>query len=116
MDPKLALDVLFLRTWWTYDRRDRVAWVETPYHAFNLAEGTCWLVLAGLVLRRSLMNRRTPAELSYALAFVAFGLTDFVEAFALNSWLLWLKGITLAVLLRLRRLVIDRHYPGSKLY
>ena len=116
MNPQPALDVLFFRIWWTYRRRDRVAWVETPYHAFNLVEGVLWLVLAGLVLRRTLRHRRTAAEFAYSLAFATFGLTDFVEAYALTSWLLWIKGINLLILLRLRRFVIDRNYPESKLY
>ena len=60
--------------------------------------------------------RRSPLEIGYALAFVTFGLTDFREAYALDSWLIWLKLVNLLVLLRFRGLVIRRFYPESKLY
>jgi hypothetical protein len=69
-----------------------------------------------LVLRRSLKNHRSAIEAVYALAFLTFGLTDFREAYALQSWLIWLKGANLLALLWLRSRVIARYDPGSKLY
>jgi hypothetical protein len=109
------LDLLFLRAWWRY-RPDETPWVSVPYHAFNLFEGTAWLVLSILVLGRYLKGRRSGIEVAYSLAFFTFGLTDFREAYALDSWLIWVKLINLIVLFRLRTVVIRRFYPGSKLY
>ncbi len=115
MDLSRVADYLWFRTWWTY-RSGSLSWVESPYHAFNLFEGTVWVVLAGLVLRRSLRNHRSAIEAAYALAFFTFGLTDFREAYALQSWLIWVKAANLVALLWLRSRVIARYYPGSKLY
>jgi hypothetical protein len=50
------------------------------------------------------------------LTFFTFGLTDFREAYALESWLIWLKAANLLVLLWLRSFVISRYYQESKLY
>lgn len=115
MDLKTLADLLFFRRWWTY-RSGNPAWFEVPYHAFNLFEGGAWVVLSGLVLRRYLKRRRSAVEVLYALAFFTFGLTDFREAYALDSWLIWLKGANLLVLLGLRSFVIGRYYPESTLY
>lgn len=90
--------------------------MDVPYHAFNLFEGVMWVVLAALVLRRNLRHQHALIELAYALSFLTFGLTDFREAYALSSWLLWIKGLNLVLLLWLRSLVIRRYYPGSKLF
>lgn len=113
--PRQLLDLLFFRTWWSY-RRGMLPWFDAPYRAFNLLEGAAWIALAALVLRRYWIHRRSAVEIAYAAAFVAFGLTDFRESYALESWLLWVKGANLAVLLWLRSIVIGRHYPESKLY
>jgi hypothetical protein len=115
MDLKRVAEYMFFRTWWTY-RSGNPPWVEIPYHAFNLFEGTVWIVLSGLVLCRFLRHRQSTAEIAYALAFFTFGLTDFQEAYALQSWLIWLKAANLFALLWLRALVIKRYYPDSKLY
>lgn len=116
MDRRTLADLLWFRAWWTYHRRGQVDWVEVPYHAFNLAEGAAWLTLAALVLRRYLRRRRSALEVAYALAFATFGATDLVEAYALTSWLLWLKLANLLILARLRAVVIARHYPESRLF
>jgi len=115
MDSRSVADYLVFRTWWTYRSAD-TPWVEAPYHAFNLFEGTVWFVLSGLVFRRFLIHRHSPVEVAYALAFFTFGLTDFREAYALQSWLIWIKAANLLVLFWLRALVIGRYYPESKLY
>lgn len=110
-----AIDLLFFKGWWRY-RAGNQPWFDVPYHAFNLLEGCAWVVLSALVLRRHLVHRHSAIEVAYAAAFFAFGLTDFREAYALDSWLIWLKGINLAALLWLRAIVIGRYYPASKLY
>lgn len=113
--PSAWLDLIFFRTWWRY-RPGETPWLSVPYHLFNLGEGTVWLVFAGLVLRRHVREPRSRLEVWYALAFLTFGLTDLRESYALDSWLIWAKLVTLIVLLRLRSIVIARYYPGSKLY
>ena len=109
------LDLLFFRVWWRYNPGD-TPWVYVPYHAFNLFEGCAWLAFTGLVLHRCWQHARSRWEVGYALAFFTFGLTDFREAYVLNSWLIWVKLANLIVLLRLRAEVIRRFYLGSKLY
>lgn len=109
------LEILFATTWWAYDSRDRSLY-SLSYHTFNLGEGVVWVVFGVLVLRRFLMHRRSRIELAYFAAFVTFGLTDFREAYAMQSWLLWLKLINLIALFWLRRIVMRQHYPASKVY
>lgn len=116
MNGQTLADLLWFRTWWTYPRADGVPWVDGPYHAFNLVEGVAWLACVALVLGRYARRRRSGLEVAYALAFAAFGLTDFREAYALTSWLLWVKGFNLGVLLWVRSIVLGRYYPESKLY
>jgi hypothetical protein len=114
MGWKTITDFLVYRTWWAYGPDP--SWVEVALHAFNLFEGSVWLVLSGLVLRRFFRHRHSPIEVMYALAFFTFGLTDFREAYGLQSWLILLKAANLVVLLWLRAIVIKRFYPGSKLF
>ena len=76
-----------------------------------------WAAFPALVLfRRRKGEGRSGLELWYALAFSTFGLTDFREAYALTSWLIWVKLANLIALARLRAVVIRRFYPTSKLY
>lgn len=109
------LDLLLLRVWWTWDPSDPT-WHSRFVHWFNLFEGAAWWTFAALVLRRHFRHRRSPWELAYAAAFLIFGATDFVEASALTSWLLWVKLIALIVLWRLRRTAISRWYPENRVY
>jgi hypothetical protein len=109
------VDVLFLRTWWTHVPGDR-SLHSLLYRNFNLAEAVAWWVFAALVLRRFFRNRRSRLEIWYALAFVLFGATDVREAWALQSWLLWVKLANLVALVKLRGAVIRRFYPDSKTY
>lgn len=109
------IDSLFLRTWWSYERDHGLPY-SAAYHWFNLFEGCAWLALAGLVLVRYYRHRRSTLEVWYAFAFVTFALTDFREAWAQSSWLIWLKLVNLIALFALRRIVIRRYYPASKLY
>jgi hypothetical protein len=106
---------LTVHRWWTY-QPGVDPWVAGLYDGFNLFEGCAWVVFAILVLRRSRSGARSQIELWYALAFFTFGLTDFREAYALDSWLIWVKLVNLIVLLMLRATVIRRYYPTSQLY
>ena len=108
-------DALLFRTWWSY-APNNPSWVETTLHAFNLFEGAAWVILSGLVIRRFLHHRQSAIEVAYSLAFFTFGLTDFREAYGLQSWLIWVKAANLLILLWLRSTVIKRFYPRSRLY
>jgi len=83
---------------------------------FNLFEGLCWTCFACLALRRYLKFRHSAIEISYALAFFSFGLTDFREAYVLESWLVWAKLANLIALVMLRSIVMRRYYPDRKLF
>jgi hypothetical protein len=110
-----ALDILFLRTWWSYECDGGLPY-SAAYHWFNLFEGGVWLVFAALVLARFLRHRHSPLELWYAFAFVTFAVSDFREAWAQSSWLIWLKLFNLIALLWLRHVVMKRYYPLSRVY
>jgi hypothetical protein len=105
--------LLLTHTWWKHNPADPLS---QAYHFFNLAEGLVWLVFAGLVLGRFMRHRKSWHELAYSLAFLSFGITDFVEAYRLTSGLLLIKGVNLGLLLWLRAIVISRNYPESKIY
>ena len=109
------VDFLIFRTWWSY-RPGEIPWVYAPYHVFNLFEGCAWLAFAGAVFLRYVKNRKSIFELWYSLAFLTFGLTDFKEAYALSSWLIWLKLANLFLIVRLRSRLIRDYYPSSKLF
>ena len=108
-------DLLWFNVWWKFPAPGD-PWFSVPYHFFNLFEGLCWAFLACLVLRRYVIHRRSPIELAYGAAFLAFGVTDFREAYELASWLVWIKLLNLIVLFLLRRIVIERYYPASTLF
>lgn len=109
----MPLREILLAPWWTY-RRGVEPWFDVPYHTFNLFEGMAWVILAGLIIRRHFRFRRSRIEWPYAAAFFTFGLTDFWEAYAIGLALVCVKLANLAALIRLRSLVIRRHYPGSR--
>jgi hypothetical protein len=112
---KSVVEFLWFKVWWKYPNPVD-PWFSIPYHVFNLFEGTCWAILACLVLGRYLVHVRSVVEVGYATAFLTFGLTDFREAYELSSWLVWLKLVNLIVLIQLRNIVMKRWYPASKLY
>ncbi len=58
------IDLLWSRAWWRYGQPGD-PWFSIPYHAFNLFEGVCWVVIGGLVYRRYLASRRSRIEVSY---------------------------------------------------
>jgi hypothetical protein len=105
---------VFTNTWWNYHAGD--GWFGFLYSWFNVVEGCLWILLAGLVLLRFLKHRRSKLELLYAFTFLTFGLTDFWESFSLTTWLIFAKGINLAILLWLRRYVLRHFYPEHKTY
>src|SRR6516165_6437474 len=78
------LELLFASTWWKYDPADRSLF-SISYRTFNLIEGTVWIGFGILVLRRYLRFRRSRLELWYAAVFALFGLTDFREAYAMQT-------------------------------
>jgi hypothetical protein len=108
-------ELLWFHAWWRYSARSD-PWFSLPYHFFNLFEGMCWVTVASLIVRRYLIYRRSTLEVWYAAAFLSFGLTDFREAYVLESWLIWVKLVNLAVLIALRRIIIKRYYPSNKLF
>lgn len=110
-----TMRILFTRTWWRYDSNDG-QWFSFVYHWFNVAEGLAWVVFAMLVLLRYRKHRNSKLELWYAFAFLTFAVTDFREAWAQSSWLIWVKLANLIALFLLRRTVMARYYPEAKLY
>ena len=107
------IDILFLREWWRYSPTSTEPF-DVIYPGFNIGEGVAWLVFAAIVLRRYVKQRRGRIEIGYAVAFLAFGCTDFVESRFVTSWLIWLKLANLIALLWIRWIVVRRFYPGSK--
>lgn len=89
---------------------------DWAYRLFNLFEGLAWLFFGVLVVHRWFRNRRSIWELSYALAFVMFGLTDFREAYAQTLGLVLIKGVVLTWLMLARRRAIRVWYPGARVY
>lgn len=110
-----TLEIIFVRTRWEYTPGDG-QWFTVIYHWFNIAEGLAWVACAGLVFRRFLVHRKSLSKIFYALAFLTFAITDFLEAWEQSSWLIWLKLCNLIALLLLRRRVMTRHYPTARLY
>ncbi len=110
-----ALEILFTRVWWTWDPRTSDPFSQV-YHLFNLLEALVWLTMAGLVLKRFLRARNSLLEIAYSVAFLTFAVSDVFEAWEQSSLLIWLKLINLLVLFGLRRTVMTRWYPTSRLY
>lgn len=110
-----TVEIIFTRTWWRYTADDG-QWFTFLYHWFNILEGIAWSVLAVLVFRRWNTHRYSILEVWYTAAFVAFAVTDFREAWAQSSWLIWLKLANLIMLFLLRRTVMSRFYPQAKVY
>lgn len=108
-------DLLLFRTWWQYDAL-RMSIQSEIYHWFNIVEGCVWVAIGIAVLCRFHRHRHSLLEVYYALALITFGLTDFREAFVMQSWLVWVKGFVLAVLIFLRRIILRRYYPDRKAF
>ncbi|MFK7787941.1 MAG: hypothetical protein AB8C95_00425 [Phycisphaeraceae bacterium] len=107
---------LWFHTWWSYaGSADPLH--ATIYRGINIVEGLFWVGFCAAVLLRYARNpHRKHVELAYALAFFCFGMTDFREAIALQSWLIWVKLFNLIVLLWFRKHVMKKMYPYAKLY
>jgi hypothetical protein len=111
----MVLRQLLMRSWWRYAATESSTF-SASYHWFNLAEGIAWCVIAALVLCRYFKERKSSLEVAYATAFLTFGLSDFVEAWRLTTWLILAKGANLMALFLLRRIILRRHYPESKTF
>lgn len=109
---------LWSETWWSWNRPPNEPYFfnDIACHYFNLVEATAWFLFAALVLMRWQRFRRSILELFYSLAFLTFGISDLIEAWRLTSWLLWWKLANLIALLVLRKVVLRRCYPGSRLF
>jgi hypothetical protein len=82
---------LLTHTWWEFPSRNASAF-HVAYRSLNLIEGSCWFLFAAWVLARFLRHRHTFWELLYSFAFLTFGISDFIEAHALTTWLIFAKG------------------------
>ncbi|QDT56038.1 hypothetical protein Pan44_40880 [Caulifigura coniformis] len=101
--------------WWNWTP-ENAGFGDYAYRWFNLFEAAAWFLFACAVWRRWRRTHHSPLELLYATAFVAFGLTDVVEAWQQSLPLLALKGAVLATLLLLRHHIRKQWYPESSLY
>jgi hypothetical protein len=101
--------------WWRYSPSEPFGYAHV-YHWLNVAEGVAWFTIAALVVRRFAKHRNSPLEAVYAAAFLSFGVTDFIEAHELTTWLILAKGANLLALFALRRHILRRHYPQSKTF
>ena len=110
-----VIDILLYRTWWRYEDYSHSAFAEA-YHWFNIIEGFVWIAIGVLIFARFGRHRHSTLEVFYALSFIAFGLTDFAEAMALQSWLIWVKAIILGIVLYSRRIVLQRYYPNKRVF
>jgi hypothetical protein len=110
------LSRLFWRAWWVWPGASRAEIGDWLYRGMNLAEGVVWLVLAVLVLVRWGRRRHSPWECAYAALFATFGLSDFIEAGQLTTWLILAKLANLIGLLWMRAIVLGRYYPASRTY
>ncbi len=115
MHSLLASATDCLAPWWVW-QPNTAGIGDRAYRGFNLFEGLIWWGFSGLVLRRWFVHRRSIGEWSYALAFFAFGLTDFREAYAQSAPLVLVKGGVLVWLLGLRHRATRVWYPGAKLF
>ena len=110
-----TLNELLSHPWWIYDPDATGRW-GLAYRWFNLFEGSVWLGFAVLVIGRWVKWPRSVIEVGYAVAFAAFGMTDIWEAYEQSAALVLVKGVNLAALLALRRRVMRRWYPVSRLF
>ena len=109
------IEFIFWHDWWSYSKTSPDLF-SVVYHWFNIAEGVVWIVLAGLVFFRFAVHRKSSFEIAYSVAFIAFAITDFREAWTQSSWLIWLKLVNLILLLWLRQRVMSRNYPTAGIY
>ena len=109
------MNTLWQEPWWVW-RPESAGVGDWVYRLFNLFEGLVWVGFGLLVIRRWMKHRRSWAELSYAIAFAAFGVTDFREAYVQSISLIAIKGVVLVWLMATRYRATRVWYPGAKLY
>lgn len=100
--------------WWVWRPEAAGRW-DWCYRGFNRFEGACWLVCAVVVIVRWSRHRRSCWEWAYAVTFVAFGLTDFREAWEQSLVLVLIKGVILGVLIAFRHQATRVWYPNNRL-
>jgi hypothetical protein len=92
----------------------------TPWFAaykwINRAEGLAWMLFAVLSCWRFLRFHKSAVEPLYAMAFLLFGISDFIEAIRYPAWLGIWKLYNLLVLLYCRSYLLRVHYIESKVY
>jgi hypothetical protein len=71
--------------------------------AWDAVAAVCWLGVAVAILRRHLKFRKSKSEVGYMLAFMAFGLSDFIETSGTTLLLLLFKGACLLAILACRK-------------
>lgn len=105
----------FQQPWWIWNPANASIW-DRVYRDFNLLEGMAWCVFSGLVVRRWFRHQRSKWEWGYAISFLAFGITDFLESWAQSLPLLGSKGVILLALYRFRQQALSQWYPSAKIY
>lgn len=90
--------------------------INLAYQALNTIEGIAWIILGVLVIKRSKWLHTTLLEITYALAFIFFGVSDFIEVNSYPLWLAFWKLFNVLILLYLRSIVIRVYYPESRVY
>lgn len=105
----------WFKPWWVW-QPETAGISDWSYRAFNLIEGLVWFVFAVLVLLRWHRSRRSRWEWAYASAFLAFGLTDFREAYAQSLGLLLIKGVVLTWLMLTRCRATRVWYPEARIF
>jgi len=97
---------------WRYDPADPLA---AAYHWINVIEAVAWFVIALVVARRLVRDRRSMGwEVAYILLFIAFGVSDLWESRVVPVWLIAAKGLIFAGILTVRHHLIRHHYPDAK--
>lgn len=98
---------------WHFPRRP-ASW-ELAYHGFNLLEGGVWEGFALVTLWRALRRGGACLEWPFALAFLSFGVTDFLEAYRVTPGLVVFKALNCGMLLWIRAAIHRRDSAGREL-
>ncbi|RYD31348.1 MAG: hypothetical protein EOP86_18090 [Verrucomicrobiaceae bacterium] len=93
-------------------RGDSLGFLRLPYLIFNAVEAVCWLAVSLVILWRFLRHRKSRREIYYALAFLAFGLSDVIETSGTTALLLLFKGACLLAIAGFRPGIMALH--GSR--
>jgi len=107
-----SLSEMLAKQWWVYSAE--ATDLSHFYHWFNIVEGTIWCLIGLFVFRRYLENQHCLSEVAYGVGFFLFGISDFVEAQGLYTWLILYKALNIIALLGLRRHLLRRHYTEAK--